>query len=311
MFGRNQYEAAYSLFQNAETAWRGPVHDGELAEIRLWIAICERHLGRLDDAKATMARALRLRSGSDWSLFEQVAANLGAFYMYADQDRAERYWSKGLRVARLQGHTGTVIHFTNDLAHIRLMRGQYDAALDTVDQADALVQRHQRFHEGVRCNLFRACAFLAKNRLGAAWRALEHAEEHALAGNDLRRLWRVRSNMATLAELKGNWGEAVIRDRQSLEQMPVSIEFRYPLSANARGNRVVGALVNIVLRQRAMPDAYRVLPDILGASVWEAAVAVTDELQDALKVGREFVGGIACLYHPVGDGTRRRFLITE
>ncbi|MGY0835762.1 AAA family ATPase [Azospirillum argentinense] len=313
LFGRNQYEAAYEVFQNAEAAWRegATARSGELADVRLWIAICERHLGRLHDARATMVRALRLRCGPDWKLFEQVAANLGAFYMYADQKRAESFWSKGLRVARLKEHTGTIIHFMNDLAHLQLMRGDYEAALGAVDEADALVRNHQRFQEGIRCNLFRACAFLAQGRRAAARRALEQAEEQALANNDLRRLWRVRSNMATLAEIEGDAGQAAIRDRQSLEHMPISIEFRYPLGPNARGNRVVGALINIILRQRTMPDVYRTIPEILGPRVWEAAVSLTDELLGAPDDGREFVGGIACLFHPVGDGTRHRFLITE
>lgn len=310
LFGTNRYADAYRQFLEAERIWPGGTtcRTAELAPIRLRQAICERHLGELSKARATLDRAIRLRQGADWSLFEEVVANLGAFCMYDDQPRAAAYWRKGLRVARHCGHVETTAHFLNDLAHIALMSRNYVEALALLGDAEKIIESHGLRKELTRTNILRASVFLCLGRLTAAAHALTIAEDAALANGDLRRLWRVRANMATLAELRDQWEEAIIHDLQALSHMPISVEFDGSGTIGGRANRVTGALINIVERATVMPEAYIGVRKKLGDDVWRSAVGLASDLP---RLGAAFAGGIACLHHPVGSGEVSRFLITE
>lgn len=313
LFGTNHYAEAYQQFLEAEKIWpRGTEsRSAELAPIRLRQAICERHLGDMAKARATMERALRLRCRADWQLFESVVANLGAFSMYEDQNRAAAYWSKGLRVARLCGHVEQTAHFLNDLAHISLMQRDYSTALSRLGEAEQVIESHGLRKELTRTNILRGCIFLCLDRLAPADYALLVAEDAALANSDLRRLWRIRANMATLAELRGQPEDAVIRDLQSLSHMPISAEFDGSGTIGGRANRTTGALINIIQRAMAMPDRYDAVREKLGADIWRASTVLAAELAHAGADNRRFAGGIACLCHPVGSGSVARFLITE
>lgn len=313
LFGMNLYAEAYEAFLDAERIWPKGIESRapELSRVRLRQAICERHLGNLEGARRTMKRALRLRPGPDWKLFESVVANLGAFYMYEDQKQAATYWSKGLRVARLAGHVDEVAHFLNDLAHIALMECRYGAALDTLNQAGAVIEKHGLRKEQLRSNILTACIFLCLDRLAPARHALSQAEDLALSHGDLRRLWRVRANMATWAEISSRPEEAVIYDLQALVHMPILTEFDGTGTIGGRGNRVTGALMNLVHRHNAMPERYAGVKDRIGEQTWSTMMVLAAELAVAQQIPKTFAGGIGCLCQPVGNGAVTRFLITE
>lgn len=315
LFGMNRYNDAYQKFLEAERIWpngsesRAP----ELSRVRLRQAICERHLGNLEGAKKTMQRALQFRQrqgGADWKLFQSVVANLGAFYMYQNQGQAAIYWRKGLRVALLNNHVDGVAHFLNDLAHINLMERHYEEALTTIKQAEAVIEKHGLRKEQLRSNILRACIFLSLGRLSPAHIALSHAEDLALAHGDLRRLWRVRANLATWAELSGHPEDAVIHDLQALIHMPIRTEFDGTGTIGERGNRVTGALMNIVHRFNLMPERYITVRDKIDVQIWQSMLALYKTLT-TMKDPIIFAGGIGCLYQPVGNGHVSRFLITE
>lgn len=315
LFGMNRYGEAYKKFLEAEKIWpngsesRAP----ELSRVRLRQAICERHLGNLDAARKTMQRALRFRcrtEKADWKLFQSVVANLGAFYMYLNQEQAANYWSKGLRVARLNNHVDGTAHFLNDLAHISLMKRCYEEALTTISQAERVIEEHGLRKEQLRSNILRACIFLCLGRLSPAHMALSQAEDLALAHGDLRRLWRVRANLATWAELMDCPEDAVIYDLQALIHMPIRTEFDGTGTIGERGNRVTGALMNIVHRFNLMPERYMTVRDKIDVQVWQSMLALYETLT-TMKEPIVFAGGIGCLYQPVGNEHVSRFLITE
>lgn len=315
LFGMNQYQKAYAAFLEAERIWPNGIESRapELSRVRIRQAICERHLGDLNAARSTMKRALqfRLHQGSaDWRLFQDVVANLGAFYMYENQKQAARCWSKGLRVARLEGNVDKVAHFLNDLGHLCLMERKYDESQSFIRQAEAVIEKHGLYKEQLRSNILSACIFLSLGRLKAAHHALSLAEDIALSHGDLRRLWRVRANLATWAELRGHPADAVIYDLQALTHMPIQTEYDGTGTIGGRGNRVTGALMNIVHRFKLMPKQYTAVKDKIDEQIWESMIALFATLT-AQPDTVTFAGGIGCLYQPVGDGCASRFLITE
>lgn len=315
LFGMNQYRKAYQAFIDAERIWPNGIESRapELSRVRIRQAICERHLGDLNAARSTMKRALRLRlyqGGADWELFQSVVANLGAFYMYENQKQAAICWSKGLRVARLAGHVDKVAHFLNDLAHLSLMERNYEESQSFISQAETVIEKHGLRKEQLRSNILNACLFLSLGRLDAARHALSQAEDIALSHGDLRRLWRVRANLATWAELSGHTEDAVIYDLQALAHMPIQTEYDGTGTIGGRGNRVTGALMNMVHRFNLMPERYMAVKDKIDEQTWQSMIKLYAALT-ALTDSTTFAGGIGCLYQPLGDGRVSRFLITE
>lgn len=315
LFGMNQYQKAYTAFLEAERIWPNGIESRapELSRVRIRQAICERHLGDLNAARDTMKRALQHRlhqGGADWELFQAVVSNLGAFYMYENQKQAARCWSKGLRVARLAGHVDKVAHFLNDLGHLSLMERKYDESQLFIHQAEAVIEKHGLHKEQLRSNILTACTFLSLGRLESAHHALSLAEDIALSHGDLRRLWRVRANLATWAELSGHPEDAVIYDLQALTHMPIRAEYDGTGTIGGRGNRVTGSLMNIVHRFKLMPKQYIAVKDKIDEQTWESMNSLFAILI-ALPNPVTFAGGIGCLYQPVGDGCISRFLITE
>lgn len=313
LFGMNNYIEAYNAFCDVESIWPNGVKSRahQLSRARLRQAICERHLGRLEDACITMKRALQLRQGADWKLLEAILANVGAFYMYSDQAKASFFWGKGLRVSRLAGHVDEAAHFLNDLAHLALMERRYLDAIHLLREAELLIDEHGLRKEQLRALLLRACISLGQNDMLSACHSLSRVEELTLAHSDFRRLWRVRANLATWAELGGNMEGAIIYDLQSLVHMPLQTEFHKSGTIGGRGSRVAGALINIVLRYNKNPKKYYLVREKLGEDIWSAAIELTSQLRLNHEASRSFAGGIGCLFQPVGSLMELRFLITE
>lgn len=311
-FGFENYKSAYDLFLDAERILpQGQEgRNRAMARIRLRQAICERHLGDLEAARHTMGRALRLRAGPDWKLFCSVVANLGAFYMYSNQTIASGYWSKGLRVARLSRDVGQEAHFLNDLAHIALMERRQDQGACLAKAAEAVAREHGLQTEMLRTDLLRACMFLASGQLSPAHHALLRAEDVAVAHSDLRRLWRVRANLATWSEVSGDVEAALVYDLQALAQMSVRTAFDPSGMIGGRGNRVTGALINVYMRSREAVSRYAAAREAVGTETWDAVVKLADQLEIS-KNTDEFSGGVGHLFQPIGQESTRRFLITE
>ena len=312
-FGQSNYDAATELFRAAEKYW--PKAKGArsklLSDIRMRIAICERHLGRLDNARMEMRRALSLRNGVDWSLFEEVAASLGAIYMYEDQDQARRYWLKGLKVAQRTGDQHQVAHFLNDIGHLDIMLNKYEDAEKSIDKALVVAEKHGVLKESIRSGIFYGCINIAKNKTEAATIALTKAENEAFTQHNLRRLWRIRANLATIAEIEERIKDAYIKDRQSLAHMPIANELEKVNGSFKRRTRVSGALVNIVFRYRRFPELYKSFKNLIGKEAWEYAEGLHQVLSSDPEDLGDKLGGIACLYKPVGNHGLRRFLLTE
>lgn len=313
LFGRSAYEQAFSRFREAEEIWPGSAvaKSRELAEVRLRIAICQRHLGDRAGARETVMRALRLRGGVDWELFQSVVANEGAFEMYENRAVARRLWSKGLRVARHAGNVDSVAHFTNDLAHLALMDRNYGEAIRLVNDAMSVAEQHGVVKEEIRCEIFRGSVYMATNREQLAAHAFRQAEERAVVHTNLRRLWRIRANLATLSELDEQWRDAFVRDRQAIQHMPIENELSQITQPGGRRTRVTGAMINLILRFWRRPELYSELQNVLGQAAWGYAEALALRLSANGEEPHEVVGGIAALYQPVGQGNLKRFLITE
>lgn len=312
-FGQSQYDKAIALFESAEQSWPTgkDARSKLLSRIRLRIAICERHLGRVEDARLTMHRALRFRDGVDWGLFEQVSANLGAFYMYENQQAAKRYWSKGLRAATRTDDKHQIAHFLNDLGHIEIMLDNYGTAETKVAEAAAVADKHGVLKESIRSNIFYGCIGMARNKLEFATTAFRAAEADAFSQHNLRRLWRIRANLATVAELQGNMEEAFVKDWQSLAQMPISNEMVRISTGLKKRSRVSGALVNIVFRYHQVPELYAPIRSKLDENVWEYATRLHQRLVNDPTDQGKVMGSVMCLYKPISDSGERRFLLTE
>jgi tetratricopeptide (TPR) repeat protein len=312
-FGQSKYNEAITLFRQAEESWPEgkEARSKLLSKIRLRIAICERHLGRLDNAKTEMHRALRLRDGVDWGLFQQVTANLGAFYMYTDQAQAKFCWAKGLGAAQHTRDQHQISHFMNDLGHIEIMLDNFEDAKNIISEASSVADRYGILKESIRSNIFFGCISLAQNKLENALFYFLKAENDAFTQYNLRRLWRIRANMATLAELRGDIKKAYVKDVQSLVHMPLEYEMEKVINGSKRRSRVSGALVNIVCRYNQAPDLYSGIKKKMSDEIWNYAKRLSQILADTPDDPDGMLGGTTCLYKAVGDNGSLRFLLTE
>ncbi|WP_028301516.1 restriction endonuclease [Oceanospirillum beijerinckii] len=312
-FGQSDYNTAMVLFKEAEKYW--PKSKGlrskSLSDIRMRIAICERHLGRLDNARIEMSRALSLRNGADWELFEEVAASLGAIYMYSDQDQARRYWNKGLKVARRIGNQHQIAHFLNDIGHLDIMEEFYDQAENNINSALTIAENHGVTKEIIRSDIFYGCINIAKDKTDRAIASLTRAENEAFIQHNLRRLWRIRANLATVAELEGRMEDAYIKDRQSLVHMPIENELEKVNGKFKHRTRVSGALVNIFFRSNKSPELYKDIINLIGNEAWNYAENLHNILYLDPGDHNNQLGGITCLYKNIGSRDIYRFLLTE
>jgi hypothetical protein len=155
------------------------------------------------------------------------------------------------------------------------------------------------------------CIFMATAKNALAGLALSDALDIAISNGDMRRLWRVRANLATLAEIRGDLESALVYDLQSIRQMPIALEFRNDGMIGGRGSRLTGALINVLRRSKNESARYVDLEAMLGNDICVNVENLSDELEKCQRNNLLFAGGLNRLYQRTGNDGLFRFLITE
>jgi tetratricopeptide (TPR) repeat protein len=306
-------EASVEWHSRAEEMLRqvpdAPAVRAERAENLIRLAIGLRQLRRLDESRAVLRDALRLRTRDGWGLLLKVLANWGASYFQSDWTRVRHYWERAERVAERRNRPDRYVHMLIDVGHLDLLEDRHDAAHERLLRAEALAEDHGYENSLLRVHLNLGCLHLVQGAYAAARYHLLKAEQLGVENRLPRRLWRARANLATLFEAMGDFKQAYAWDVATLQTLGILPDApgaapRDGHAAAPGNSRQVMALANLVLRSRDSP-IHAQLVESLGTDTCQGGM----EMAERVRQGVELPG--LRDRHCKEIGPHRRFVITE
>lgn len=271
------------------------------------LAIGLRSSGQLSESRSTLIQALKLRWGLDWDLATQVRSNFGATYFYLDWTKTRHHWEKATQIAARADITYRFVHGLIDIASLDLLEDKSELAKGELNYAFELSREYGLENSELRCLLNLGCLSLMQNDPLNALEYLRDADRLGFRHQIGRRLWRVRSNMATAYFLLGQSEQSVAMDKVVLNSLSMVLENFIPNREEHLGKtRMILALVNIALRARISPAYVAIMKEL--PSNWNTAI---EELADAALNDRlEFLKGMLFRHYKQMTGNKF-FVITE
>ncbi|PYP90128.1 MAG: hypothetical protein DMG65_12270 [Candidatus Angelobacter sp. Gp1-AA117] len=289
-FNRENISESLQLHQAAEAVFSDLPKSATVIEKRclnlVRLAIVQRQCGQLGQSRATLIKAAKL-TGNHWELLAQIRANFGATYFYTNWSETRRHWSRALKIAARGGTGGRYIHTLIDLAHLDLLEDKLDSAVKFLEDGLILSRQQGLENSELRCLLNLGCAALMQNASEQALHLLRDADRLGFRHEIGRRLWRVRSNMATAHFLLGDIPRSLVADQMTLRSIPLVEKQVFSLKPDhpSAGTRMVLAIANIALRAEHSPThtgLLRTLPDSAQRSAIDLATMIMNGQQDLI-----------------------------
>jgi hypothetical protein len=251
------------------------------------LAIGQRELGKLQQSRETLVRAMSFRNASDWDLAARVRLNFGASYLGVDLSEVRRHWIAGLRVAEAKGLVALHVHALIDVGYLDLLDDRLSDAEERLSTAERLADLHGLENSLLRAHMNLAVLGMIQGDLSMAFVRLMEAESIGLIHRIGRRLWRVRANIATLHELLDDlsasytWDRAFLHGILNLDQTKSSLRQHRP--------GIELAVANIMLRGKRS-SAHRTLlngvPKAIARVANEAAEGLLNDRLDSIPALR-------------------------
>lgn len=279
-FERDRIVASVSQYQEAENAFavmplKTIATDRASNLVRL--AIARRELGALDESRRTLDLALEL-APNDVDLRIQAITNLGASYFHVDWNETRRLWTEARALSRKANMTDREIHLALDLNRLDLLEGRWDIAKLELEQLDRLLEDLRLDYPRLRLLNQFGVLYALMGSLQLAERFLRDAESYAVQHRAIRRLWKIRANLATLSEALGAGADAYAFD--------VSVEADTSRLLNeetlerSTPQRAILPIANIILRDQLF-RGYADISARLTDSVRERATALARAVDQA------------------------------
>lgn len=277
------HEAAEAMFASLEST---PEINGCRSQNLVRLAIALRQTGQLEESRRELIQMLRNRRSPDWTLATQVRANFGATFFHLDWSQTRRHWSRALRIAELRQLPDRKVHSLIDVAHLDLLEDKNESAVQKLEQALVLSKEYGLENSELRCLLNLGCEAMMRGDGLQALELLREADRLGFRHGIGRRLWRVRSNMATAYFVLGDTQKSLATDKIMLNSVtPLQEKMSLDGPPSFSKTRLILALANVVLRARNCEDYQETLAEIPTAVLRiakEFASAVVNDRLDLL-----------------------------
>lgn len=272
------------------------------------MAIAFRAIGKLDESRKALIRAIKGRFGQNWTLATQVRGNFGATYFYIDLNKTRHHWQRAVDIAKRLNLTDRYVHSLIDVATLDLLEDKEERAERSLNEAYDLSRNYGLENSELRCFLNLGCLALMRGEPLKALDLLRDADRLGFRHGIGRRLWRVRSNMATAYFILGDKERSLSTDQIVLESM---VFLQKEISTEEEKNqlfrtRIVFALTNIVLRAKKSKAHQKLLQ-----SFPYSAAETANDLAQAVIDGRLTSAGRLLHLHQKKMGKESFFVITE
>lgn len=251
--------------------------------------LCERQMGRLPRAYAYLERISTIHGGAPTaSERARIITYRGYAELYHDLRQTLALWRQAFSVAASAGLQERMIDYHLGSAYVAVLLDERDAAMRDFIAVETRLQARDLESSRVRLFLNRGALHLAASRVAEARMDLEEALRIALKYGNLRRLWRVDANLATVFEAAGDENRAITYDLRSAAGWMVRTthEERFGTRAPWLRQRHVLAPLNVALRARAGSDAHAAilerLPVNTRAEIYRLATLVEEGAGDTL-----------------------------
>jgi tetratricopeptide (TPR) repeat protein len=213
------------------------------------IAICFRQLGRRDESLTTLEKAESLRDPVDFSGRIKILSNTGGLFFYSDLTRVRKYWEEAMDTAYEGNIPERIVHCLVNLAQLDFIEDKFLNARHRLSIGMRIAEDLGLESSFVRILLYTAGIDMIDGDLDSARGYLLEAERIAAANLHDRPLWRIRANLATVEEMKGNMKKSYVRDCGVLERLETLLEpTKAAMSLGENIGREILPLVNIILR---------------------------------------------------------------
>jgi tetratricopeptide (TPR) repeat protein len=266
----------------------------------LRLSIAQRQHRRSTQARTTLKRAHRIAGAKSPDLLVRLTLNAGANFLATDLVKTARYWRAALRIATNVGLVDRRVHAMIDVGYLDLLLGKDDDAAAHLANGLELAREHELENSALRAASNLACVHLLRGDITRAVELLRFAEVVGLNLEIGRRLWRVRSNLATAYEASGDLPRAYNLDAQFVTKL-----LRVPGATSAAARRVL-PILNILLRAKEHPEYAGLLKQLPRRIRYGAGVLLKTLSNTA--VARKVPLVAASLKTIEG---RQRFIVTE
>jgi Flp pilus assembly protein TadD len=225
-FDENDFFAALASFQEAVSLC-SQNDTAEAKEVKglgmMFQGIIRRYIGETDEAYVDFLEAFKSRKRADWFLYRQLLANLGALYLPVDLRKTREYWQRGLsamRCAKSSVAKQSYVHFVTNIAHLDILEDRLESAENLLLESRGSARKLGLRQELIRNHIQFGCLEMSRGRLHLAAEYFLEAEGLAVSTNHYRKLWRIRANLATIAELQGDIKQSYVYDLSVTKTSP-------------------------------------------------------------------------------------------
>jgi len=231
--------------------------------------LCERQMGRLERAHACLRHieAVTGDSGGERHRARMITYR-GYANLYHDLPQTQALWKEALEVSVAAGLQDQIIDHRLGCAYVATLLDDVPSAMENFSDAEARLQTRDLESSRLRLYLNRGALHLASGHLADARVDLEEAQRIAVKYGNVRRLWRVDANLATVFEASGDPERSLSYELRSMAgwKARAAHEAHWGERAPWLGQRHVLAPLNVALRARAGSRAHSALLDPLPSS---------------------------------------------
>lgn len=257
-----------------------------------------------------MRKALALRQPGQRLIIARILANAGALYLHSDLELTRLYWQRGYDFMKVCDIPGYLAEFSINIGHLDILEGRFKSAEEHLEEGKKIAEKHYLMGQRIRYLIHKGCLAMLQGAMPESIVYFEKAFNYASMGEDFRRIWRIRANLATAYEMKGDIREAARYDELAVLCMAPIVH----REASSRDTRLLWkitrascALGNIGLRAREYPGFYQPLLAKLDQAHHHVALLIANTVsQGIIKAGP---GGLGVFLKTINDS--QRFLVTD